>query len=188
MARPGSCLTPSTAPGSFLGNDSPVSPANAAAAPAAATGLSSPGPLSPPQQQQQQQQQQPIVFQDLVLILDAPALPPPPWKLPNLPEEVDVDVSYSFYRTFAHDAPLNLRTYEARMYVLQLDVQNNTTSSSLVCAFRRVFGQEEEEKNVLCPSCANATKTPRTGSKVEEKAWRNFTLIVFCFSWVEVQH
>lgn len=34
----------------------------------------------------------PAVFNDLVLILDAPALPPPPWKLPNLPEEIDVSV------------------------------------------------------------------------------------------------
>ncbi|CAN0252727.1 unnamed protein product, partial [Ectocarpus sp. 12 AP-2014] len=32
----------------------------------------------------------PAVFNDLVLILDAPALPPAPWKLPNLPEENDV--------------------------------------------------------------------------------------------------
>ncbi|CAB1114630.1 unnamed protein product [Ectocarpus sp. CCAP 1310/34] len=31
----------------------------------------------------------PAVFNDLVLILDAPALPPAPWKLPNLPEEND---------------------------------------------------------------------------------------------------
>ncbi|CAM9632683.1 unnamed protein product, partial [Pylaiella littoralis] len=35
----------------------------------------------------------PVVFNDLVLILDAPALPPPPWKLPNLPEEMDVSAS-----------------------------------------------------------------------------------------------
>ena len=182
MARPGSCLTPSTAPGSFLGNDSPVSPANAAAAPAAATGLSSPGPLSPPQQQQQ-----PIVFQDLVLILDAPALPPPPWKLPNLPEEVDVDVSYSFYRTFTHDAPLNLRTYEARMYVLQLDVQNNNHLLFVgVCVSASVRARRRREtKRALS---ITPTQQKHRKQEVKWKRKRGGTLIVFCFSWVEVQH
>eukprot|EP00903_Cladosiphon_okamuranus_P018951 g17428.t1 len=83
----GPCEKPPTAPAS-LGHRSPVSPTAAAAAAAAAT--SSPGSLplpssSPPPPQ--------AMFQDLVLILDAPALPPPPWKLPNLPEEMDVDTS-----------------------------------------------------------------------------------------------
>lgn len=81
-AVPEPCRTPSTAPAS-LGLRSPVSPATAAAAAVSSPGPLSPmSPLSPPPP--------PVVFQELVLILDAPALPPPPWKLPNLPEETDV--------------------------------------------------------------------------------------------------
>ncbi|CAM9530817.1 unnamed protein product, partial [Scytosiphon promiscuus] len=67
------CGTPVTAPASA--DRCPVSPA-AAVAVAAGTPSSSP----------------PVEFQDLVLILDAPAMSPPPWKLPNLPEEV-IDAS-----------------------------------------------------------------------------------------------
>lgn len=37
------------------------------------------------------------VFHDLVLILDAPALPPPPRKLPNLPEEMDVRFGFGWF-------------------------------------------------------------------------------------------
>lgn len=36
----------------------------------------------------------PPVFHDLVMILDAPALPPPRRKLPELPEEFDVSTIY----------------------------------------------------------------------------------------------
>lgn len=79
----GPCGTPSTAPVS-VGNRSPVPPPAAVAASSPGPGPLSSSPPPPPP---------PIVFQDLVLILDAPALPPPPWKLPNLPEEMDADVS-----------------------------------------------------------------------------------------------
>lgn len=71
------CRTPSTAPASA--DRFPLSPADAETETETAREreLPRPPPLSPPPP-----------FRDLVLILDAPALPPAPWKLPNLPEEV----------------------------------------------------------------------------------------------------